>query len=62
MNYISTRRNTLTSPFSNGTIFETDVSQITESSEEMGLMLSLPKYDSQSLIIKTILKNLKIML
>jgi hypothetical protein len=36
------------SPFSNGTIFETDVSQITESSDEMGLMLSFPKYDSQS--------------
>lgn len=39
----------LTSPFSNGTIFENDVSHITELSDDIGFMLSLPKYDSQSL-------------
>lgn len=39
----------LTSPFSNGTIFENDVSQMTESSDEIGSMLSFPKYNSQSL-------------
>lgn len=40
----------LTSPFSNGTIFENDVSQITESSDDIGSMLSFPKYNSQSLL------------
>lgn len=48
----------LTSPFSNGTIFENDVSQITESSDDMRLTLSFPKYDSQSLKINMSLKPL----